>query len=134
MDIIPANDVQEADLCTLVDKDQTIDHDELRRSGYVIKHADILEGCFVLDEKEDRIYWLRQMYMTQNAVTSLPALLEAVLALAAKKQAERVVIYSHQQAVDTILEALQFFPQNGGSAVDNVVDNGGKWWAYSIPS
>lgn len=134
MDIIAANDVQETELDTLVDMAPSIERKELRRAGYVIRHAEALEGCFVLEEKEEKVYWLRQMYMTQHAVTSLPALLEAVLALATKKQAERVIIYSHQEAVDTILAALHFTPQTNGSDVERSVDNSGEWWEYRISS
>lgn len=134
MDIIKANEVESAELRTFVDTSQSIDQRKLLQSGYVIRQSDALEGCFVLEETVGKAYWLKQMYLTKNAVTSLPVLFEAVVALAKRKQAERLIIYSHQHAIDTILEALQFYPQNDRSSVDNPVNNQGRWWEYSISS
>lgn len=132
MELIKARDVAIEDLYKLVDNNKSIDTENLLRSGYVMKQADHLEGCFVLERNDANTVWLRQMYVMKDAVTSLPVLLEAVLALAEKKHAANVVIHSHQSALDTILEALQFFPQTEASVVDKSVDITGKWWVYKV--
>src|SRR5699024_8987862 len=100
--------------------------------GYIIKQADSLEGCFVLENTNNNTLWLRQMYVTKDAVISLPGLLEAVLELAKIEQAENVIIHSHQAELDIVLEALQFSPQTDALYVDNSVDISGKWWSYKV--
>lgn len=132
MKLIKACDVAVEDIHTLVDINQLIDIEKLLNSGYVMKQDDRFEGCFVLENKDSNTLWLRQLFITRDAVTSLPVLLESVLALAKESQAEQVVILSHQGTLDTVLEALQFFPQIDTSSVDKPVENYGKWWMYKV--
>lgn len=132
MELTRASAFGREDLHKLVDNAESIDMERLFDSGYVMKQAGRFEGCFVLENKDEQTLWLRQMYVTENAVVSLPGLLEAVLALAKEQQVEHVVIYSHHRHLDIILAALQFSEQTNKSVVDNSVDNSGKWWIYNV--
>ena len=132
MELIKAKDVATQDIHTFVDNNQTIDMEKLLDSGYIMKRDDCFEGCFVLEERDPQTLWLRQLFVMKKAVTTLPVLLETILALAKSEQAEQVVIYSHQDSLDMILEALQLYPQTDTSAVDNPVENIGKWWMYKV--
>ena len=131
MELIRASKVTPNRLYKLVDTNHSIDVEKLLLDGYVIKQSDRLEGCFVLENTTENRLWLRQMYITKDAVTSLPALLEAILALAENEQTD-VIIHSHHETLDTVLEALQFFQQAKPEPVDNLVDNSGKWWIYKV--
>jgi len=130
--LMKAKDATARDIHRLVDSNKSIDTEKLYQTGYVIKQADHLEGCFVLEKMENNTLWLRQMFVTKEAVISLPGLLEAVLALAKNEEADNVIIHSHQVELDIVLEALQFFPQTDATYVDNSVDIPGKWWAYKV--
>jgi len=132
MELIKACDVAVEDLHNLVDINQLVDIEKLLESGYVMKQGNRFEGCFVLEEKDPHTIWLRQLFVMREAVTSLPVLLESILALAKTSRAEHVVILSHQGTLDTVLEALQFYPQTDTLTVDNSVENDGKWWMYKV--
>ncbi|WP_163969493.1 GNAT family N-acetyltransferase [Oceanobacillus halotolerans] len=132
MKLLPANQASRGKLEGFVHDHEGIDRDLLLEKGYVVLLQEKIEGCFVLDTLEEDVYWLKQLYVTKNAAISLPALIEAVLALAKRKEAKEVFVHSHQPMVDQLLEALQFYPQKDTKIVDKYPIEKGKWWTYSV--
>ena len=104
----------------------------LLANGYVVKVENKIAGCFILERLEDRLYWLKQLYITKAEAVKLPLLVESILALAKEQHAEEVFVNSHQIMVDIILEALQFHPQKDLTILDKHFTSEGKWWTYRI--
>ncbi|QKY70487.1 hypothetical protein [Lentibacillus sp. CBA3610] len=132
MEIIAANHASTEKLEEFLQHNQDVERGLLLEKGYVVELKEKIEGCFVLDTVDDDIYWLKQLYVTKNAATSLPVLLETILALAKEKQAKQVFVHSHQPMVDILLEALQFYPQKENAFVSEAPDKEGNWWTYNV--
>ncbi|MFD1036867.1 GNAT family N-acetyltransferase [Virgibacillus byunsanensis] len=132
MKLIPTEQASVEKVNVFLEKNQDINRELLFQIGYVAEVNDRISGCFMLDTMEEGVYWLKQLYITPDAATSLPALLESVLALAKQKHAKQVYVHSHQPMVDVLLEALQFHPQRSNNIVDNYPRNRGSWWMYNV--
>ncbi|GAB3044840.1 GNAT family N-acetyltransferase [Virgibacillus ainsalahensis] len=132
MNLIPAYRASEEDLEQFFEKNNHVKKDSLLLKGHVVEINEKIEGCFVLEEMEEGVFWLKQLYITQTEAAKLPFLLDAILMLAKKKQAKKIYVHSHQPVVDLLLEALQFNPQKGKVFVDKYNANEGNWWSYSV--
>ncbi|WP_010531570.1 hypothetical protein [Lentibacillus jeotgali] len=132
MELIAANRAISEKLETFLENNKDVKRDLLLEKGYVVEFNGTIEGCFVIDSVDEDIYWLKQLYVTKSAATSLPVLLESILALAKEKQARQLFVHSHQPMVDVLLEALQFSPQKENAFVANHPDNKGNWWTYNV--
>ncbi|WP_404455746.1 GNAT family N-acetyltransferase [Oceanobacillus kapialis] len=132
MKLIPAKQVDIKKLEGFLDKNESVNKASLVRSGYVVQIDDEVVGCFSLEMLEDGIYWLKQLYITQQHASKLPVLLEAILTLAKQQQAKSVYVHSHQPVVDILLEALQFHPQKEKMFVDKYTAEEGNWWLYHV--
>ncbi|MBT2215319.1 hypothetical protein KK120_05700 [Virgibacillus dakarensis] len=115
-----------------LDHNQDVVRDSLFKNGYVIEMDQQIEGCFILEQVDIGVYWLKQLHVTKKAAPSLPVLLESVLALAKERNARSVYVHSHQPMVDVLLEALQFHPQKENVFVDNYSADKGNWWSYNV--
>lgn len=113
-------------------ENQDLAQASLLNDGYMVEVEDKIEGCFKLQQLEPDVYWLKQLHVTKKAAPSLPVLLESVLAMAKKRNAKTVYVYSHQPVVDLLLDALQFYPQKNNRSVDNYAQKEGHWWMYNV--
>ncbi|GAB4074815.1 hypothetical protein GCM10028778_23180 [Barrientosiimonas marina] len=132
MELITAEHASEEKLNDFLQHNQNLEREQLLAKGYVVEFAGKIEGCFVMDDVADRVYWLKQLFVTKQAASSLPVLLEAILALAREKQAQQVFVHSHQPMVDVLLESLQFHPQKDNEFVQSSPNNEGYWWMYHV--
>ncbi|MGY0691212.1 hypothetical protein ACW2QC_00300 [Virgibacillus sp. FSP13] len=115
-----------------LEKNQDVKQDALFQNGYVVEMDQQIEGCFILEQVDNGVYWLKQLHVTKQAAPSLPILLESVLALAKERNARSIYVHSHQPMVDVLLEALQFHPQEENQFVDNHPVEKGNWWTYNV--
>ncbi|RLL42896.1 hypothetical protein D8M04_15215 [Oceanobacillus piezotolerans] len=133
MRILPACEAPFDKLEAFLRNNEGLDRTSLTAKGYVVEIKDKIEGCFVLEEvEENKVYWLKQLYITRTEANKLPVLVETILALAKTKQAKRVYVHSHQPIVDLLLQALQFHPQKEVSFVDKHPESKGNWWSYQV--
>ncbi|WHX25994.1 hypothetical protein QNH47_17965 [Virgibacillus halodenitrificans] len=132
MKLIRAFEADEAKVEQFLKSTPNVKKESLMYQGYVVEIDEKIEACFVLEEMEDGIYWLKQLFITQNKAAKLPVLLEAILTLAKHQKAKRVFVHSHQPVVDILLEALQFNPQKEEVFVDKYKNEQGNWWSYHV--
>ncbi|WP_010648379.1 hypothetical protein [Oceanobacillus massiliensis] len=132
MKIIPAKDASYVQLEAFFEKNVNVNKKQVYEKGYVVEIKQKIEGCFVLEQVEENIYWLKQLYITQTEAGRLPFLLESILTLAKQQNAKSVYVHSHQPVVDILLEALQFHPQKEHMFEDKYPTNKGSWWAYNV--
>lgn len=132
MQLIRAFDTSEEQLEIFLKNNRNLDKERLLEKGYAVEIKGNIEGCFILEMMEERVYWLKQLYITKTNAAHLPVLLEAILTLAKQQQAKSVHVQSHQPVVDILLEALQFHPQKEKDFVDKHKINKGNWWSYSV--
>jgi N-acetylglutamate synthase-like GNAT family acetyltransferase len=132
MRLIRANQVSVEKMEEFLTHNQNVKKDGLMKHGYVVEMDGKIEGCFVLEEMDNEMYWLKQLYITQTQAARLPVLLESILALAKEQHAKTVYVHSHQPVVDIILDALQFHPQKENTFVDKRANQNGNWWSYQV--
>ncbi|RKQ34387.1 hypothetical protein [Oceanobacillus halophilus] len=132
MNIIPAKKANKEQLDDFFTRNDNLDRDGLIQNGFVVEMDSKIEGCFILNQVEEGVYWLKQLYITRTEANKLPVLLESILTIAKSKQARSVYVHSHQPVVDIILEALQFHPQKKSSFVDKHPIDKGNWWSYNV--
>ncbi|MFD1362019.1 hypothetical protein [Lentibacillus salinarum] len=132
MELIAANHAPEEKLEQFLQHNENVERELLLEKGYVVTFKGTIEGCFVMDLVDADVYWLKQLHVTKQAATSLPVLLETILALAKEKQARQVFVHSHQPMVDVLLEALQFHPQKDNAFVQETPNQEGNWWTYHV--
>lgn len=130
--LILARDVSYEQLEAFFNKNPDVNKNRVFENGYVVELNHAIEGCFILDQVEEGIYWLKQLYITQSEAGKLPFLLEAILVLAKDRNAKSVYVHSHQPVVDLLLEALQFYPQTQSLSEEKYPVKGGSWWAYNV--
>ncbi|AIF44678.1 hypothetical protein [Virgibacillus sp. SK37] len=132
MKVIRAYEAEEAKVERFLKSTPNVKKESLMYQGYVVEIDEKIEACFVLEEMEEGIYWLKQLFITQNKAAKLPVLLETILTMAKHQKAKRVFVHSHQPVVDILLEALQFNPQREQVFVDKYKNEQGNWWAYHV--
>lgn len=132
MKLIRANQISVAKMEAFLKHNENVKKDGLMKHGYVVELNNKIEGCFVLEEMGDEMYWLKQLYITQTQAAKLPVLLESILVLAKEQHAKTVYVHSHQPVVDIILDALQFHPQKESRFVDKQEKLEGNWWSYQV--
>ena len=132
MRLIRANQVSVEKMEEFLMHNENVKKDGLMKHGYVMELNGKIEGCFVLEEMDNEMYWLKQLYITKNEAARLPVLLESILVLAKEQHAKTVYVHSHQPVVDIILDALQFHPQKEDSFVDKYEKQEGNWWSYQV--
>ncbi len=130
--LILAKNMSYEQLETFFTKNPNVDKNSVFEKGYVVEMNNMVEGCFILDQVEEGIYWLKQLYITQSEAGKLPFLLEAILVLAKERNAKSVYVHSHQPVVDLLLEALQFYPQTTSLFEKKYPVKSGNWWAYNV--
>ncbi|SET66181.1 hypothetical protein SAMN05216389_11934 [Oceanobacillus limi] len=106
--------------------------DSLLEYGYVVEISESIKGCFVLEPVNEGVFWLKQLYVSQEEAANLPVLLETIIAMAKGLHAKKLYVHSHQPVVDILLDALQFHPQERALLVDNPPRARGNWWAYDV--
>ncbi|WP_087973640.1 hypothetical protein [Oceanobacillus rekensis] len=132
MKILLAKEASYVNLEEFFGKNPNVNQKSVYEKGYVVEIDNKIEGCFVLDQLETDIYWLKQLYITQSEAGRLPILLEAILTLAKQQHAKSIYVHSHQPVVDILLEALQFHPQKEKMFEDKYPVSNGSWWAYNV--
>ncbi|MGM8364768.1 hypothetical protein ACLIBG_04700 [Virgibacillus sp. W0181] len=132
MNIMPANRASENTLAHFLDRNKDIKKESLLYSGYVVEVEGAIEGCFSLEQMEEGIFWLKQLYITQTHAARLPYLLEGILTLVKRKQAKVIYVHSHQPVIDLLLEALQFNPQKESVFSEEYPITQGNWWSYKV--
>ena len=134
MRLIDAKNIEKGKRDTFFAANKHLNNDQLLADGYLVEDNDQIIGCFIIESVSADVYWLKQLYIIQSSAHLLPALLEAILMFAKRKQAKKVHVFSHQATVDIILEALQF--QEEGQTKPITVNpnyyHNGKWWTYSV--
>ncbi|TQS72149.1 hypothetical protein DX933_14290 [Ornithinibacillus gellani] len=132
MKIIPAVKANEEKVAAFTEINQEIDKERLLSAGYVVEIQQEIQGCFVLSTMEEADeYWLQQLFITKQAMSNLPVLLEMIVVITKGKQAKKLYIHSHQPVVDLLLDALQFHEQQHHT-LPNQARKQGKWWAYHV--
>lgn len=132
MHMIRAYDVSYDQLKRFLEKNKTVDKNNLFKNGYVVEIQHKIEGCFILEMMDEGEYWLKQLFITKEHAAMLPVLLEAILTLAKQQEAIVVYVHSQQPVVDLLLEALQFHPQGENAFVDKYPASKGNWWSYDV--
>lgn len=132
MNLIAAKHASAEKVEHFLKNNQDVARDPLFQNGYVVEIDQQIEGCFILEQVDVGIYWLKQLHVTKLAAPSLPVLLESVLTLAKERNARSVYVHSHQPMVDVLLESLQFHPQKEDQFVDKHQFENGNWWTYSV--
>lgn len=132
MNIMPANRTSEDTLAHFLHRNKDIKKESLLYCGYVVEIDGTIEGCFSLEQMEDGVYWLKQLYITKNHASKLPYLLEGILTLVKRKQAKVIYVHSHQPVIDILLEALQFHPQKESVFAEEYPITQGNWWSYNV--
>ena len=134
MKLILAKHASEDRIESFLKSNPQIEKEPLIDSAYVVELKDKISGCFILQPIEERSFWLKQLYITQEEARALPILVEAILALAKEMKAEKVYANSHQPMVDILLESLQFHPQAANLFPEYYQNEIGKWWSYQVSS
>ncbi|MGM8211423.1 hypothetical protein ACLIBH_01385 [Virgibacillus sp. W0430] len=132
MNIMPATRASEHTLAHFLERNIEIKKETLLYCGYVVEIDGKIEGCFSIEQMEEGVYWLKQLYITKNHAARLPYLLEGILTLVKKKQAKVIYVHSHQPVIDILLEALQFHPQKGNVFAGEYPKTQGNWWSYNV--
>lgn len=134
MKLIYAKNIKESKRDAFFAANKHLNNDQLLADGYMVEHNDEIIGCFIIEPVSVDICWLKQLYIIQSSAHLLPALLEAILMFAKRKQVKKVHVYSHQPTVDIILAALQFQVERKAEPITVNTDhyNNGKWWTYSV--
>lgn len=132
MELIQANEAIFEELQSFITKNRTIDVRMLANEGYVIRIPGRIIGCFVLEKHDFEDRWLKQLFIEREEAARLPVLLEAILQLAKEQQTKHVHVHSHQPALDILLEALQFSPQQAQDGSGQLSQKDGNWWTYQV--
>ncbi|WP_099159387.1 hypothetical protein [Virgibacillus ndiopensis] len=132
MKLISTSNAPKKQVEQFLTNNQDVNKKALMQNGYVVEVKEKIEGCFILEQEAEGVYWLKQLHVTKQAAPALPILLEAILALAKEHNARSVYVHSHQPMVDVLLEALQFHPQNQSAFVDKHPREHGNWWTYNV--
>lgn len=132
MKIMSARHASVEKIDTFLATTQHFNTDGLLKEGYVVEIEGKIKGCFVLSMIESDVYWLKQLYIAEEAAANLPVLLETILQMTKGKQAKKLYVHSHQPVVDLLLEALQFYPQSEEEIVHPLAKKDGNWWAYHV--
>ncbi len=111
---------------------EAINGEQLLEKGFVVEVDDAIKGCFVIEPVDQETYWLRQLYMNQEEVISLPLIIESIIQQAQARDVKKIYVNSHQQPVDDLLKSLQFYPQTAPAHVYEGIIKQGKWWVYAI--
>src|SRR5690625_5722011 len=75
---------------TFLDTTHEINKEGLLHDGYVVEIDEKIKGCFVLSIIEDDVYWLKQLYIAEEAAAHLHVLLESILQMSKGKQAKKL--------------------------------------------
>ncbi|WP_430790177.1 hypothetical protein VBD025_05785 [Virgibacillus flavescens] len=132
MELILAKNASHARLDHFLANNQDVDKSLLIEKGYVVQFNEQIEGCFVLQEMEQGVHWLKKLHVTKQAAHSLPVIIEAILTIAKKNEATCVYVHSKQPLVDILLESLQFRPKNNENPANIPVCSNGNWWRYEV--
>ncbi|WLV24222.1 hypothetical protein QR721_11330 [Aciduricibacillus chroicocephali] len=132
MELIQANEAIFEELQSFVTKNRSIDVRTLANEGYVIRIPGKIIGCFVLEKQSFEDRWLKQLFIEREEAARLPYILEAILLLAREQQTRQVHVHSHQPALDILLEALQFSPQESPASSGQTGEKIGNWWIYQV--
>lgn len=113
-------------------RNENIDKSLLFEKGFVVEIQGQIEASFILEELDSGGIWLKQLYITQHHAAKLPVLLETILQIAKKKQADTVYVHSHQPVVDILLEALEFKQEKEMLPISKKPVVAGNWWCYHV--
>ena len=130
--LIQASRVSQELVSEFLQNNQQIEIGSILKLGYLVEINNKISGCFILDEIEDGLYWLKQLYITKTEAIKIPALVEAILVLARQQNAVKVYVNSHKLMIDIILESLQFHPQEDSKFLERYYVSEGKWWVYNV--
>lgn len=111
---------------------ESINAEQLLDKGFVVEMNDAITGCYVIESIDKQTYWLKQLYMNQEEIFSLPLLIEAIIKRAEQQEVTKIYVHSHQQVVDQLLHTLEFYPQEDPVHVHQGQISGGRWWAYEV--
>lgn len=132
MNVMPVKDATYEQLENFIEKNENIEGRLLSDKGYVVEINGEIEASFVLEEVEFGGLWLKKLFITQSHAAKLPVLLETILQIAKKKEAEAVYVHSHQPVVDILLEALKFEREHKEEIKLLKPDLPGSWWRYHV--
>ncbi|HLR15255.1 MAG TPA: hypothetical protein VK144_05485 [Bacillota bacterium] len=111
---------------------ESIQSEQLLKKGFVVEINKDIKGCFIIDYIDPETYWLRQLYMNQEEMFSLPLLIDSIIQHGKEKGIRSVYVHSHQQVVDELLSTLDFHSQSAPRHIKDGVIQRGKWWVYTI--
>lgn len=134
MNLLKAERAPKQLLTTFLANNEDIDEEAIIQSGYVVMKDQKIIGCFVLQQIESKLFWLKQLFIIKNEAMLLPILLKAILQLAERKYAKEVYVHSHQPMVDLLLKSLQFNPKENTPILQTLPRKKGTWWSYKISS
>ncbi|QTN00874.1 hypothetical protein ERJ70_17230 [Sediminibacillus dalangtanensis] len=104
----------------------------LKENGFLIEVQGEYKAFFALLPMERQVFWLKSLYIKEGVPSSFPwTVLETAMGLAGEKAADSVYIYSHQEALDTLLVLLQFEQAAFPSFAEGHVLPEGNWWKNS---
>lgn len=132
MELIEAKVADQQKVQQFLMTNERIQSDQLMDKGFVVEINEDIKGCFIIDYIDRETYWLRQLYMNQGEMFSLPFVIDSIIQRGKEKGIRRVYVYSHQQVVDELLSTLEFYPQSAPQHIKSGVTQQGNWWAYTI--
>lgn len=132
MELILAKDVSHGRLDPFLENNPDVDKSLLINNGYVVQIDEQIEGCFVVDEMDNGVHWLKKLHVTKRAAQGLPVIIESILTIAKENKATCLYVHSRQPLVDILLESLQFHPHQDVEIVNIPVREKGNWWAYHV--
>lgn len=126
MEIIRAKDIPKQQLTTFLGNHPHIDKELIIHEGYVVKLNTQIVGCFVLQQLQGGICWLRQLFVIKKIAKQLPILIEWITIYAKESGYVKVIVKSHNENTNFLLNALQFYEDK----IDG--DPHSNWWAYDL--
>lgn len=132
MELIEAKVADQHKVQRFLMMNEDIQSEQLLEKGYVVEINEDIKGCFIIDLVDQETYWLRQLFMNQEEMFSLPLLIDSIIQHGKEKGIRSVYVHSHQQAVDKLLSTLDFHPQSAPRHIKNGIIQQGNWWVYTI--
>ncbi|WP_053218083.1 hypothetical protein [Virgibacillus senegalensis] len=102
---------------------------KLKENGFLLEVQGECKAFFSLLPVEGQTFWLKSLYIKEGVPSSFPwTVLEASMTLAAEREADCIYIFSHQSALDTLLELVQFERADFPSFAEGHELPKGQWW------
>lgn len=135
MKIVSAEQLQQKDFADFFEDKWTEMSEKkgLVEYGYFVENKGDYQAYFALFPLESSKYWLKSLYIKEGAPTTYPfTILETCVAIVREKGASGLYVYSHQDALDFLLESLGFELCDHPPAGAIVQEPDQIWWQFQV--